>query len=451
MIFNSTQELENNLHDIAILHDKEIQLKDEAKLRNEGIDHLVYTAVLSEDATTRHLARVFIRKLAKEFGIEPASIYSLYEAFGKGEVSGFTVPAINLRAITYDVCCEIFKKAIEKEAGAFIFEVSRTEMIYDKETQDEIAVVVLAAAIKTGFVGPVFLQGDHYQFDVKKYQEYPQGQIDEIQLEIKNALAAGFYNIDIDASTLVDLNKPTVEEQQKENIEMTALMTQFIRRMQPGGITVTIGGEIGHVGGVNSTVEDFTVFMDGYLAKIEPQALLGISKVSVQTGTSHGGVVNPDGSLQEMNVDFNVLRDIGSLAREKYGLAGAVQHGASTLPDNKFDDFPQNNTCEIHLATGFQNIVFDTIPDAMREKLHEYTKQNFQNERKEGWNDEQFVYKLRKKSIGPHKKEMWLLSESEKEPIRAKLAEELEMLFISLNLLGTAHTIRKYIGENKLT
>jgi len=35
----------------------------------------------------------------------------------------------------------------------------------------------------------------------------------------------------------------------------------------------------------------------------------------------------------------------------KYGMAGAVQHGASTLPAELFDRFPKLGACEIHLAT----------------------------------------------------------------------------------------------------
>lgn len=449
MIFQSAQELESALQDIVSLNDKQLILKDEVRLREEGIDHIVETAVLADDAQARHLARVFIRKLAKELDVYTASIYGLYEAFGKGEVEGFTVPAMNIRTLTYDVACEIFKTAMEREAGAFIFEISRTEIVYTDQTQDEFANAILAAAIKTGFKGPVFLQGDHYQFDLEKFKKYPQGQIDEIQLAIKDALSAGFYNIDIDASTLVDLQKPTEDEQQEDNIEMTALMTQFIRSMQPGGITATIGGEIGHIGGVNSTVEDFEAFMQGYIQRIEQNGLKGISKVSVQTGTTHGGVVNPDGTLKEMDVDFSVLRSIGKAAREKYGLAGSVQHGASTLPPDKFDDFTRNNVCEIHLATGFQNLIFDAMPEALRQKLIDYTMDNFKDERKDDWDDEQFVYRLRKKSLGPHKKEIWAMQDFEKTKVRQKLGEELDMLFDSLNLAGTAHTIRKYIGPRQ--
>ena len=450
MIFQSVAELDQNLSDVVLMNDEDISIKDEGKLQEFGIDYLIYSAVLSDDSQVRHLSRVYIRKLARALGIFPASIFPLYQAFGEDEVKGFTVPAMNTRAITYDFAREVFKKAIVHEASAFIFEISRSEMVYTMQNQDEVAVCVLAAAIKEGYRGPVFLQGDHYQFNTEKYKEYPQGQIDEIELSIKDALAASFYNIDIDASTLVDLSLPTKDEQQKENFEMTALLTKFIRSMQPAGITVAIGGEIGHIGDKNSDVEDFEAFMSGYLDKLSNDNLNIISKVSVQTGTSHGGVPNPDGTLKEVKVDFNVLKSIGEVAREKYHLAGPVQHGASTLPNEMFDKFPEAGTVEIHLATGFLSIIFDTVPEELRNKMYEYVTSSLQNEREEGWSDEQFLYKLRKKAVGPYKKEMWLMSETDKEVVRKKLSEQLEVLFQKLNIIGTAHTVREYIGEPTL-
>jgi fructose/tagatose bisphosphate aldolase len=446
MIFENIEQLEKELYDIVTLTDGEIEVKNEQKLREFGIDYLIYAGVLSSDATTRHAARVYIRKLAKHFNVFSASIHPLYQAFGEGNIKGFTVPAMNMRTMTYDVAREVFKKSKEHEANAFIFEISRTEMVYTDQTQDELAVCILAAALKEGYEGPVFLQGDHYQFNTKKYKEYPQGQIDEIELSIKDALAASFYNIDIDASTLVDLSLPTKDEQQKDNFEMTAILTKFIRKMQPSGITVNIGGEIGHIGDTNSDVGDFEAFMKGYLEKLDNDTKI-ISKVAIQTGTSHGGIPNPDGTIKEAKVDFEVIKSIGDVARNKFGLGGPVQHGASTLPNTMFDKFPETGTVEIHLATGFQNIIYDNMPDALRNTMIDYVKNNFENERAEGWTDEQFVYKLRKKAFGPYKKQMWLLTEDEKDVIRRALADELEILFQKLNILGTAHTVRKYIGE----
>lgn len=447
MIFKSSDELHINLDSIISLNENSIQIHDKEKLLEYGIDYLIYSAVLSEDAQTRHLARVYIRKIAPEFNVFPASLFTIYEAMGKGEVSGFTIPAMNVRTLTYDFAREVFKKAIQHDASSFIFEISRTEMKYTKQDQDEVAVCVLAAAIKEGYSGPVFLQGDHYQFNKKKFDEYSQGQIDEIELEVKTAIAAGFYNIDIDASTLVDLSKPSKDEQQIDNYQMTSVLTKFVRKMQPSGLTITIGGEIGHIGDVNSDVEDFEAFMNGYLENLKPDNLKIISKVAVQTGTSHGGVVNPDGTLKVMDVDFEVLNSIGKAAKEKYQIAGTVQHGASTLPLELFDKFPQNNTAEIHLATGFQNIIYDNIPSDLREKLYEYIRNNLNAEREEGMEEAQFIYKARKKAFGPHKKDFWLLSENDKKNIRDKLAEYLELAFIKLNIVGTSHTVRNYIGE----
>jgi hypothetical protein len=80
--------------------------------------------------------------------------------------------------------------------------------------------------------------------------------------------------------------------------------------------------------------------------------------------------------------------------------------------------------------------------------MYDYLRQNFSEEKVEGWTDEQFIYKTRKKAIGPFNKELWLISEPEKEVIRKALAEELEILFQKLNISGTAHTVRQYIGEN---
>jgi len=260
---------------------------------------------------------------------------------------------------------------------------------------------------------------------------------------IKEAIEVHFYNIDIDASTLVDLKKENLDEQQKTNYEVTAEMTQYIRELQPENVVISVGGEIGHIGGKNSTVEDFEAFMKGYTSLIKEE---GISKVSVQTGTSHGGVPLPDGTMAKIKLDFSVLDSIGKVAREKYGLGGAVQHGASTLPNELFDRFPASGTLEIHLATGFQNIVYDNMPKSLREEMHVWVGENCKEEREEGWSDEQFIYRTRKKAIGPFKQKLWELPDNQKEPIRKALAAQLTLLFKELNVVNTRGIVDKYIA-----
>lgn len=409
------------------------------------IDSLVYSSIFSPDELVKKSCRQKIKELAQKNGVYSASIHNLYMAFGKKEVSGFTVPAINIRTLTYDTARIVFRIAIEKNIGAFIFEIARSEMKYTQQQPEEYSTAILAAAIKEGYKGPVFIQGDHYQFKASLYQTEPQTEIENIKKLIKDSVNGQFYNIDIDASTLVDLTKTDLTEQQKNNYEMTALMTEYIRSLEPKGVTISIGGEIGHIGGKNSTAADFEAFITGYQQKLQGKKLSGISKVSVQTGTSHGGIPMPDGTIAKVSLDFNVLEAVSKIARDKYQIGGSVQHGASTLPNDLFDKFPKVNTLEIHLATGFQNIVYENIPDALRKEMYDWIKINCSEEQKEGQTEEQFIYKTRKKALGPFKQKLWMLSENEKQPICNKLYEQFSFLMEKLNVVNSKDLVNKYI------
>src|SRR5262245_15360688 len=75
-------------------------------------------------------------------------------------------------------------------------------------------------------------------------------------------------------------------------------------------------------------------------------SLVGLSKISVQTGTAHGGFINPDGTVRtDVKIDLKTLEELSNAARKDYDLGGAVQHGASTLPPDAFDAFPRVGAC----------------------------------------------------------------------------------------------------------
>ena len=255
------------------------------------------------------------------------------------------------------------------------------------------------------------------------------------------AIEAGFYNIDVDSSTLVDLSREGHEAQQALNGELCARLTAFIRQHEPAGVTVSVGGEIGEVGGKNSTAEELEAFMTVFnaaLAKLAP-GKPGISKISIQTGTSHGGVPLPDGSVAQVKVDFDAIAALSRIAREGYGMAGAVQHGASTLPAELFDRFPKLGACEIHLATEFQNMLFDHphFPAELRRDIYERLRTAAADERKASDTDEQFFYKTRKKALGMFKRELWGLNPEIRSAIGASLEEKFRFLLGKLAVRGT--------------
>jgi fructose/tagatose bisphosphate aldolase len=402
--------------------------------------------VLEDDVAKKRLLSKKIFDAAYEKGIYPASIHEFYMARGRGEFAGFTVPAINLRTLTYDLARAIFRVANKNDSGAFIFEIARSEMGYTNQPPIEFASAVMAAAIKENFSGPVFIQGDHFQANAAKYKENPNKEIEGLQALSVDAVNSGFFNIDIDSSTLVDLAKPTLKEQQLLNYEVCAKLTQFIRHLEPKGITISMGGEIGEIGHQNSTPEDLNVFMAGLKEKLG-KGLTGISKISVQTGTTHGGIVLPDGSIAQIMLDFNTLKTLSEIARREYGLAGAVQHGASTLPPEDFHRFVECEAAEVHLATEFQNMIYESkhFPDDLKQKIYAWLKVNAIGEAKQGETEDQFFYKTRKKALGPFKKEIMRLPQETRDAIAAELEAKFDFLFKQLNVVNKRDLVNKYI------
>lgn len=400
------------------------------------IEALVNASVFNPSEEEKAIARREIRMLAKQQGIYPASIHDIYMKYGKGELGGFTVPAFNVRNLTYDFSRLLFRLLKEKKVGYAIFEIARGEVGYTGQSHDEYATTVLAAAIAEEWKGPVYIQADHTQFSAEKYNADPKGQEEILKKFIKSAVDAGFYNIDIDASTLVDLTKTDLKEQQKENAHMTAVLTDYIREIEPKGITISVGGEIGHIGGKNSTADEYKAFME--LVKSQLKTTIGQSKVSVQTGTSHGGTVLPDGTIKQAIVDFSVIESIGKVAKETYYMGGVVQHGASTLPTTLFHRFPEVGTLEIHLATGFQNIIFQHMPDALKKEIYAWLDVNCAAERKTGQTDDQFYYKTRKKANGPFKEKIWKMEPTYKKTVMNALETEVRLILHELKMEGTA-------------
>jgi fructose/tagatose bisphosphate aldolase len=426
------------LNDLITAAREGVEIKDRAGL-SSVIDRLIYEAVFSEEERKKGLL-ILIKEIAKACGAIPSSIQGLYEGMGRN-YPGFTVPAINIRGLAYDSSRAVFRKAIELNVGALIFEIARSEIGYTKQRPLEYAGVVLAAAVKEGFQGPVFIQGDHFQLVRKHFQSDPAAETNYIKGLIREAVEAEFYNIDIDASTLVDLEKPTLTEQQRPNFEKTAELADLIRSIQPEEVEISTGGEIGEIGKKNSTPEELKAYLDGF--KDTFKSGKGLSKLSVQSGTSHGGVVLPDGTLAKVKIDFETLRQLSDIARKEYGLSGAVQHGASTLPEDAFNMFPETGTSEVHLATGFQNIIYDSVhlPGSFRDDVYDFIKEEYAKERKEGQTEEQFIYSTRKKGFGPLKKKWWELDKVVREPIMSELENKFGLLFEKLKVVNTTDIV----------
>lgn len=145
--------------DSVAVHGGQVELKDAAKFRS-NVRKLVEISALATDVR-KGWARYLIRSAALQMGILPSSIHELYMARGRGEVPyTFTVPAMNLRVLSFDAAKAVFRVAKRINAGAFIFEIARSEIGYTDQRPAEYSTNVLAAALAEGWTGPVFIQGE---------------------------------------------------------------------------------------------------------------------------------------------------------------------------------------------------------------------------------------------------------------------------------------------------
>jgi fructose/tagatose bisphosphate aldolase len=442
----SVGELILYLDGIAHVEGDRLVIDDEPAFRGKGIKDVVWSATFSEDEAVIEAARWIVWEASQELGCPSASIHDLYMARGRGEFGGWTQPAINLRTQVFDMVAAGCRAAMELDAGSPIWELARSEQAYTFQRPGEYITGVLAGAIHAGWRGPVFVQGDHYQWNAKNYAKDPEAVTGALHEATLNALSVGYGNIDIDSSTLVDLAHETLDDQQRENYTRAAELAALIRSNEE--LPISIGGEIGEVGKSNSTPAELRAYLDGFTREFRARAgaeAPGLSKVSVQTGTSHGGVPTADGKVAEVKLDFEVLRELGEVART-YGLAGAVQHGASTLPDELFHRFPAVETAEIHLATGFQNALYEhpAFPAELYGKVEDFCFAECDDERSEGQTDAQFVYKTRKKALGPIKRELWELPT--KDAIIADQQAKMRFLFEQLGVAGNRATVERYVS-----
>ncbi|MEJ7753878.1 MAG: hypothetical protein WKF38_01710, partial [Candidatus Limnocylindrales bacterium] len=189
-------DVHTRLDGAAVIRDGALDVLDEARFRGELLDGLVFDAVFAADEGARAAARWVIWSASQALGCGSASIHELYMARGRGELEAerFTVPAINVRAATYLTARQAFAAALERDAATVIFEIAKSEMAYTDQRPDEYTAVILAAAMREGWGTPVFLQGDHFQFNATKWAADAAGEMDGLRDLTREAVGAGFLN-----------------------------------------------------------------------------------------------------------------------------------------------------------------------------------------------------------------------------------------------------------------
>jgi fructose/tagatose bisphosphate aldolase len=405
----------------------------------------------SAPENVQDLSAWVIGEAAQQLGAKLASPQEVYVAIAEGAITQkMSFPAVNVRGNSLDTARALFRAAIDNGVGALIIEIARSEMGYTNQAPREFAAVIQAAAMLEGFTGPLFLQGDHIQLKsgpIRKGGDDAKAELEAHSSLIRTLLDHGFGSIDLDMSpferrTETDLS---YAEQQADNARLTAEKIADVRgiegKLNTPWVTL-LGGETGEVGKMNTRQEDIEAYAEGITANMQQLGIdpsLGIRKIAINDGTAHGGTPLPGGGVAKVDIEFSVLKMATDIGR-KFGWAGSVQHGASTLPDDAFSLFPEHGAVEVHLATGFQNITFDNgvYQAGMQPLVERYLVDKFLGEWKSGKTFGQFAYSTRKKVNGPFKFEFWTMPEDIRAAVAMELYTKFAFLFDQLGVNNTA-------------
>ena len=272
---------------------------------------------------------------------------------------------------------------------------------------------------------------------------------------IKEAIESQVYNIDIDTSKFeTDDPKKSDRENQQLNAKLTAELLFFIRKLESKmnlPCIISIGGEVGEVGGTNTKYPQVNAYLqmiqenlEQYIAKDSEKSLYikkikGLSKISINVGSAHGGQLGPDGKpLPNVPLDFTAHHDLFIHAKDpmlgnKHVLS--VQHGASTLPKHYFPLFPAMHVAEIHLATGFQIITWEIIEKHQPElyqKMKSAVIEKFQKQILEHKNEAIGFAKECKRITKFFKRELLLMDSETLQALEKQLMQESSEIMHSL-------------------
>lgn len=413
--------------------------------RGEMVDRLAMTAAIGDSDEVRHLARIIIRSAAMSHNIWCDSIQPLYKVMSRGKTKPLTIPAFNMRGLTYFIARSIFRVARRDKVGPFIFELSPAEMYHTGQTPLEYTTAVLAAALREHYEGPVFMQGDHFSPDGIHFGSDPDSLGPDLESLIKDSIDAGFYNFDLNGIQLTESHNTNTDPDFSQQTENMVQNIELLNRLQPRNIVVNIGTGIANTADVNTSVNSVRKFLQSLADAIAESGLkTSVSKFKIQAGTSEKSVDDPDENAASKELDFSQLQALSDVVKNEFSLAGTVIPITSIESENVFNKLADCGVVEIHLGTELQNLIFDhsRFPAGLREEIHSFLETEYPDTRQPDWSDQLFYFKKRIRAWKHFKRTLWTLDHRTRSVMCSYLEDKFALLFEGLNLQNTQKLIK---------
>lgn len=452
--FADIAQLQESLQGVVKLRQgSELRLLVPQMFRGELVDRFVYTSILGGTQKLRHLCSLILRSAALAHGIWCDSIHPFYKTLSTGRKAVMTIPAYNVRGLTYSIVRTIFRTAQKLNAGPFIIEISPHEMSFTQQRADEIGACVLGAALRENYFGPVFIQGDHFKIDAHRSQQEKLTDTNRMQSLISDAIGNGFYNFDIDATHSLTCEHQAGRDALQDHFERVARVCEFIRQAQPQGVTAAMGVEFGSMSRL-LTQKDLVLreidMLQSNLAAL--QVTPGLTKICFHLDSDTNAMDNGLVPHISQSLSQEVLSALSGLSvqlKSMLQIAGLEIHAGSGISHSVLDNLPSNGIVEVHLGTQIQDIIFDhpRFPIGLTEEIHSYLETHCSMDLQAQTSRDYFYYTARKKSWGPFKKAICSLDERTKAAILQDIEKEVSLNFELLRVAGQRNRLDEVYPE----
>jgi hypothetical protein len=183
--------------------------------------------------------------------------------------------------------------------------------------------------------------------------------------------------------------------------------------------------------------------MDGFYDQVGiPGGKKDLSKIIVLLGGAKGAA----------DVDLELLRDIGEIARREYGLGLAVRSGVMPIPETLFPRFPEHNVGELHLAAPFEDLIFDheAFAPGLKNAIYRWIDNEWPGERQPHMSDEDFYHATRKRALLPFKQALWNMPVEWRDRIMADVQRKAVSYFDTLKVSNTTGLVRDTVDIERV-
>lgn len=431
MLHASTQELLQSLTGCIAVSDHEVTVQHGERLKRELIDALLENALFNPELAVRSLAHQLIKAIANDLGIFPTSLQALYEARRRTEYLGKTVPRLAAHGLTYDMARAAFRTMKRSSTAICLFELPvETLPIAESHLQDFCS-SVLAAAIKEGFYGPLFLQLGDIRYQADAFINNPQQYHQQLHQLLQLGMANGFLNFAVDTTALPH-----------EGFAEMASFSNTLNEWQQGDRLLAHGAALGDLPSGEAALNSLCANLDTYFEHLKKEGNKAhpLCKLGVKI----------KGDLANSRVAVEKLRD---LIVSKYAFAGLTIDHLLHLSERNLRDLATWQALEVNVSELLYDRLFDShhFPKEIIVEMRHFLTDACRHEWHVSESEEEFVHRLRHRTFAPFKKMFWEIPAATREKIGLELERTFASLFQWLGVTETVTLVRDKVRGYPLT